>query len=167
MITMFTNVVKWSLQKKSQSFPCLPRLPCLPCLPARWFFLNHQNSLFTTFTTITTFTMFTKIKKFQFLPQFKPHMEKYWSHHITMKSIGIHLHGIGLYIHANLLWHFDAVGLLDQSELGQFRQDLCGWFQLFNLGTRTVSILHCSLGSRSHSSEGMFCTSWRVSSRQT
>ena len=33
-----------------------------------------------------------------------------------MKSIGIHLHGIGLYIHANLLWHFDAVGLLDQPE---------------------------------------------------
>ena len=35
------------------------------------------------------------------------------------------------------------------------------------LGTRTVSILQSSLGSRSHSSEGMFCTRWRASSRQT
>ena len=41
-----------------------------------------------------------------------------------MKSMGIHLHGIGLHIHANLLWHFDAVGLLDQSEFGQLRQFL-------------------------------------------
>ena len=36
-----------------------------------------------------------------------------------------------------------------------------------HLGTRTVSILQSSLGSRSHSSAGMFCTSWRASSRQT